>query len=158
MSMGNIIGKVNENYFEIFYEDLITNSMNEILELGGFLGIEFKQHHLALHKSLESSGANRNMLKINARNYSKYHELDKGLLLKMEGILLPTMQQLERYNYSEDVQLVELSLFTVIRLYFYDLVKISYFHLFKKMDFSSFLRTFINSYKRLLFKVHRNIN
>jgi hypothetical protein len=148
MATSRIIGISNQNYIEVFYEDLITTPQVQMKKIGDFINLEFNSSHLLLKKPLEKYGSVRNTVEIQKDNHSKFHTIDRKLLFKIEGILLPSLQLIKRYKPSNSVILIELTKLHVYRLYIYDFYKTLKFHLSNK-NYSSFRRTFVNVYNIL---------
>ncbi|MCD6199923.1 MAG: sulfotransferase [Deltaproteobacteria bacterium] len=107
---------LDDDYLEVLYEDLLTNTETVVKRTCEFLGVGFEQQMLQLDKPTEYIGSAKGYIGIYSNNIRKYRsKMDRDLRIKIESIAADLLRDLS-YEIEYDKDPVRVSQ-SVMRLY-----------------------------------------
>lgn len=101
-----------ETYFELKYEDLLSDTSDILQRLCDFLDIGFDPKMMKLNKPSEKHGDSSEMLKVRKSNSSKFESMKANQIKRIEEIAFPMMKSTgyeikyaERHNPFSSIQM-----------------------------------------------------
>ena len=107
---------LDDDYLEVLYEDLLTNTETVLKRTCEFLGVGFEQQMLQLDKPTENIGSAKGYIGIYSKNIRKYRsKMDRNLRIKIESIAADLLRDIGyEIEYDKDPVRVPQS---VMRIY-----------------------------------------
>tara|TARA_B100001778_G_C18603362_1_gene638449 strand:+ start:900 stop:1895 length:996 start_codon:yes stop_codon:yes gene_type:complete len=128
----NFAKENNINYFEVRYEDLITNSKKTMIDVCKYLSCDFSESMLIFNKPVENLGDAKDLY-INSNNMNKFKDkLSFSQIKKIEELTLDVMCQLKYIPVNSNISLRKLSLTETYIYKILDYFNIVKFHIMEK--------------------------
>ena len=127
---------IENDYTEIFYEDLISRTELVIKELCGFISREYDVKMIRLKKPSENLGDTKGETTIISHNKGKYiYELNNNEIKRIEEITYPLIKKLN-YTFVNDVSFKPLNRYSLFILKIFDVISMTKFNVSDKGFFN----------------------